>query len=1620
MQHLEQLKKSLLENSQVEERVEVNQRHLIDKILARYSAEHTIFRELLQNSNDADARDVEIHFTTAKRPSAFQAFNWLKPATVESVVYKNNGRPFSEQDFARLRKIAEGNPDEQKIGFFGVGFYSLFSICEEPFVTSGSETMGFFWRNDALFTKRGKMPPESVDQWTTFFMPTRDPIPIPDTNDFARFICTSMAFSTRIKTVSVFVDHEQLMRFDRKSSPARPLELPPNASYLNKSPNGFFKVDNISVSKVQLEVQIKKSYTVHMRTAIAHVSTNIPRTLVQEMNRTTKKNPPSTTELKYMLNNYDEYESSSQVIRESDTIFSGLIPGPDSQGNIFIGFPTHQTTGCSMHLAGHFIPTVERESIDFVDKILSSWNQELLAMAGIITRMLYDCEMSAIGELYSEMSHDQQSLEWMIKKASHTMRSFHFEPSTPSHIVASILKKYFLLATPLTPLILSSKGVLNAAQVRIGTPEIDAFIKHVPTVPKKIMDECSKPINNLRRTGVLIQVNQQDMMKELQQRSLDTPETIAFLKWLIHARSNSFVQQQHLGEWLRIVKCDGKPLDTIQFVSSAKLIPPDLPNLPTLLPFSISDAINDQDGLGRYLGWSQLKLIDWVQFIVNDPMFKTEQGLERIMQTISRHIYQIDAPQRVMIISLLQPLPCVLSDKGLIVPNHCYFQKVNLFEDLPKLKFRKMSEQFLKDLGVRETIDLQMFFDRINTLSWDQTQMIKFLASFQDKISEMEWKRLQASPLFLAKDLKQRFPASHLFVPTDTMIGFGLPVLEWKGHWSTKGEEGMFMSRLGLNSKIPLRKLLEKIADAQSHQERIQRLEYFVRNFTDYEKEYNPITVTVAFIPTLNGLKRPNECFLDPNVNVMGYTVAHPDVYPFGKMLRIEDMPPLASLLKRLTESPPNLEQAPEIFAFLSTKQHLFQKQHYGALFHAKFIPYSINGQILHSAPSTTYLSTDDSPYQEFFTTVDFGPPANAFLRACGVKERPSLLELTKSLIKAPQDFLNKLQLEKYLFLLRQIATSQELKHLSKDMKASAFCLGSKMVDGKEVYSLARASTIYLINDTRYKDICPQEHILETFYASLGSEWITQHVTETFNIHGSAKTTDVTMKLQQTITERAPLLTSQPETLKPNATQILNQLQVCAVDSIQKILRFKDQTTIDDGATCCPANKAQIPYLVIVQKFSSFEVASVVCSLILTKPIWKEFALFEKLLFEDLTMLKRHGFQVDRYFNLNQSKIDTENAQLEAQREDKRELLEHLLRHYPDARPEYLQDLLDRNWPTNRLQIERLLEQGYPRNVTEKQLTEVFPDADPDYIREYLRESKKDINEMVNDLAEHGYPQRPSVSQESFSEKMRDLSLKQPPGQTQRAAESQSKTEKGTESLRKTEKETDNQKKTGDFMNLFSQFTKNLGLDTKPAEPKMQSPQQLQQQLNKAISSSQPAGSDTIQGEIYKDKPTIENECRVMKDNDLIKKTDIQGIPFYIDRESIPEGNQLLDRNRNILNRFAQVLDFLSRVYNLPKRAVHMYFDKSGGTIAFNRARALFFNVRFYQELHYTQELPGTFTAGETPSCYYYWFMTFAHELGHHFEPNHNHHHEHWMSSFAENYMGNLFQMMLNQGVAFG
>lgn len=127
------------EDQVVEEAITVNQRALIDKILARYAAEFTLLRELLQNADDAEAHTCRLLFSSNVKPSprtqSLQKRIHPHPASLqppppsssqqpESLplsgstsstspidlsaqlyhwVFQNDGKPFTSDDWTRLR-----------------------------------------------------------------------------------------------------------------------------------------------------------------------------------------------------------------------------------------------------------------------------------------------------------------------------------------------------------------------------------------------------------------------------------------------------------------------------------------------------------------------------------------------------------------------------------------------------------------------------------------------------------------------------------------------------------------------------------------------------------------------------------------------------------------------------------------------------------------------------------------------------------------------------------------------------------------------------------------------------------------------------------------------------------------------------------------------------------------------------------------------------------------------------------------------------------------------------------------------------------------------------------------------------------------------------------------------------------------------------------------------------------------------------------------------------------------------------------------------------------------------------------------------------------------------------
>ncbi|KAI5298347.1 hypothetical protein KEM55_003499, partial [Ascosphaera atra] len=221
----ESLRARAMDSGADEEAVTVNTRALIDKVLARYSGEWTVLRELLQNAADATAKKVTIKFetipsTTVPAPAATDATSQLKHVishhTLKTMIVTNDGLPFSSNDWARLKRIAEGNPDETKIGAFGVGFYSVFSDCEEPFVSSGSEAMAFYWKGNALYTRRLKLSEAEASGTTNFVLQYRNTTsPVPSLIPLCQFLASSLTFAG-LETVELWLDDWNLLSLRKK------------------------------------------------------------------------------------------------------------------------------------------------------------------------------------------------------------------------------------------------------------------------------------------------------------------------------------------------------------------------------------------------------------------------------------------------------------------------------------------------------------------------------------------------------------------------------------------------------------------------------------------------------------------------------------------------------------------------------------------------------------------------------------------------------------------------------------------------------------------------------------------------------------------------------------------------------------------------------------------------------------------------------------------------------------------------------------------------------------------------------------------------------------------------------------------------------------------------------------------------------------------------------------------------------------------------------------------------------------------------------------------------------------------------------------------------------------
>jgi hypothetical protein len=590
--------------------VTVNTRALIDKVLARYSSEHTTLRELIQNASDAGASTVTIRYET--NPSldtptplgsdkSILMKHVIQHHSLRKLIVSNNGIPFTNADWARLKSIAEGNPDETKIGAFGVGFYSVFADCDEPFVVSGDKTMAFYWKGNTLSTRVATVPEEHRSSDTTFALDYRQaktgsaysPSKIPNLPDLCQFLATSLTF-VGLQSIELHIDDHKVVSFSKKTSPATEIKVP--SGLKTETEGGFMRVSHVTrqhsridatwsnviataqnppkraAELVQAEVRnagtslksffskfsasansasaksTKPSTTpekvvsvtddisgdskgvIFLQVCTVEVDTRVARNFAAEIERATKKPPPKKTRVALLTSPYHDPTAalstgSGNTAELASKIFSQVLP--TKSGRIFIGFPTAQTTGVLAHVsAPSLIPTVERENVDLHARFISTWNIELLRVAGLACRITYVSDMA---DLQARAGHEPMGT--LIERAVYVFQQFTTSGSHPSTALGEKIEEAFWNCSKERSLdILSSKGVLPSRNVRMPAETL-SFLGEVPMVPQELATKAYTFFLNLHSRGFISELTMADIRRGLESRALSEEELTEFLKW---------------------------------------------------------------------------------------------------------------------------------------------------------------------------------------------------------------------------------------------------------------------------------------------------------------------------------------------------------------------------------------------------------------------------------------------------------------------------------------------------------------------------------------------------------------------------------------------------------------------------------------------------------------------------------------------------------------------------------------------------------------------------------------------------------------------------------------------------------------------------------------------------------------------------------------------------------------------------------------------------------------------------------------------------------------------------------------------------------------------------------
>lgn len=479
--------------------------------------------------------------------------------------------------------------------------------------------------------------------------------------------------------------------------------------------------------------------------------------------------------------------------------------------------------------------------------------------------------------------------------------------------------------------------------------------------------------------------------------------------------------------------------------------------------------------------------------------------------------------------------------------------------------------------------------------------------------------------------------------------------------------------------------------------------------------------------------------------------------------------------------------------------------------------------------------------------------------------------------------------------------------------------------------------------------ICaPFENKLEDFYSALGAVELGSLVQDDLRVGSTSENQKTAMKLRSHVLERSKLFLHESESsnIKHDSRWLEKNLKVLAVNSISLRRSLRGQNlshTQKRTAACTYERHGGWTLLITATGYNTYEVSQAVCKLLLDRPTQQSYLTFETFLNFTLLELRSRGYNVDRI-------LRAKAAEQRIAEEERRKQLEAEQRQIREEEEQWKKEQQTQS-------VTSAGREDRPKS-TKVEMPGAFGDDSPD-------NSPQPIQKRGRGL---------------FSNLTRRLGL-----DNSGEAQQQLQDFLGGGS-------TPSHVPTPDNPPTYDESTRQPGSKPSGTE-KVSSPAAVQQNLMNAIQASRAHDSSSLFSppttQVIKEQASY---CDANHSHDITFLADASnGMRIFVSKDLSTPPNSFLSTNVGALNAFAILIQEVASVYSLARKALHIYYDERGPTIAFNSNGSIFCNFRFFQQLHQKKIESGL--PENRIEAASYWWIVIAHELAHNLVKEHSSEH---------------------------